>query len=208
LFTQAFNYAAEPFFFRNANRDDSKAIYAKVAQGFTIIACLGFLCILLYIDIAELAVGKDYREGIKVVPILLLANLCLGLYYNFSIWYKLTDNTIYGAYISIAGAVITVVLNLLLIPWIGYMGSAWATLACYFTMTLLSYWIGKRYYPVPYPIVKMLGYVLFALLLYQVNLWFRTLLGAGTIQLLAANTVLILLFLGVTIWPERRALRR
>ncbi len=207
LFTQAFNYAAEPFFFRNSDRKDSKEIYAKVAQGFTVVACVGFLSILLFIDFAKLAVGSDFHAGIKVVPILLLANLCLGLYYNFSIWYKLTDKTIYGAYISVAGAVITVVLNLLLIPRIGYVGSAWATLACYFTMTLLSYLIGKRYYPVPYPILKIVGYIVLALLIYQMNLVFRGKFGPGTLMLYGSNAVLLGLFLLVTVWPEVRSER-
>ncbi len=199
LFTQAFNYAAEPFFFRNAGRADAKSKYAQVAQGFTIVGCLGFLAILLYIDIVQYLVAEEYREGLKIVPILLLANLSLGLYYNFSIWYKLTDKTVIGAYISILGAVVTLALNFMLIPKIGYIGSAWATLACYGTMTIMSYFLGQKHYPVPYPIWMILFYIALALVVYQINLLVRTYVGSGTISLFLINTGLILFYIGI-VW--------
>ncbi len=207
LFTQAFNYAAEPFFFRNADRSDSKQIYAQVAQGFTLVGCLGFLGILLYVDLVQYVIGSGFREGLTVVPILLIANLCLGLYYNFSIWYKLTDKTIMGAYISTLGALVTIIVNITLIPVIGYMASAWATLACYGTMSTLSYLIGKKYYPVPYKISTILFYIGLALFVYYLNTLVRAQFGDGTPRLFVLNTVLILAYLTVVGWPYRAQLK-
>jgi O-antigen/teichoic acid export membrane protein len=197
LFTQAFNYAAEPFFFRNADRSDSMPIYAKVALYFTVVGALGFLGIMLYIDIAQFFIGTQYREGLVVVPILLLANLFLGVYYNFAIWYKLKDKTMIGALIAFGGALITIVLNILWIPTIGYIGSAWATLICYASMATACYWVGQKYYPVPYPIVKMLLYVGLAILIYGANLLARDIFGNGTIPLFIINTLLIISYLGI-----------
>jgi O-antigen/teichoic acid export membrane protein len=208
LFTQAFNYAAEPFFFRNADRKDSMPIYAKVAFYFTIIGALGFLGITLYMDIAQWFIGEEYRDGLVVVPILLLANLCLGIYYNFAIWYKLKDKTIIGALIAIGGALITIVLNVLWIPTIGYIGSAWATLICYASMATACYLVGRKYYPVPYPIVKMLLYIGLAILIYGANLLARDAFGNGTILLYIINTILMCIFLGVFYKFDGAELRR
>lgn len=207
LFTQAFNYAAEPFFFRNADRKDSMPIYAKVALYFTVIGALGFLGITLYMDIAQEFIGERYREGLVIVPILLLANLCLGVYYNFAIWYKLKDKTLIGAWIAIGGALITIVLNVLWIPKFGYMGSAWATLICYASMAAACYLVGRKYYPVPYQIGRMLLYVAFAILIYGANLLTRNAFGDGTILLFIANTLLIGIFLGVFYMFDGRELR-
>src|SRR5574344_2067276 len=145
IFIQAFKYAAEPFFFSKSKDADAKATYAVVMKYF---------------------VGPEYHQGLVVVPILLLANLFLGIFYNLSIWYKLTGQTRFGAYIALIGAVITLVLNYLLIPVMGYMGSAWATFACYFIMMLLSYILGQKYYRVEYKSVSIVGYVVFAVLIY------------------------------------------
>lgn len=195
LFTQAFNYAAEPFFFSNSNRADAKQIYAQVAQAFSFVAIIGFLGITLYIDIFKHFVGVDYREGLGIVPILLLANLCLGMYYNFAIWYKLTDRTHFGAYIALIGAGVTLGLNILLIPSMGYFGSAWATLACYATMSTLCYLIGKRYYPIPYPIGKMLLYLVIALGIYFTSTYTRSSFGEGTMVTFILHTGLLISYL-------------
>ncbi len=197
LFTQAFNYAAEPFFFKNADRKDSLDIYAKVALYFTVVGTLGFLGITLYIDIAQYFIGADYRSGLIIVPILLLANLFLGIYYNFAIWYKLKDKTLIGAAIAIGGALITLGLNFWLIPIIGFVGSAWATLACYFSMAAACYLVGRKYLPIPYPITKMFAYILLAIGIYGLNLWVRNIFGDGSLLLFAINTVLIIGFIGV-----------
>ncbi|MEL7021750.1 MAG: polysaccharide biosynthesis C-terminal domain-containing protein [Bacteroidota bacterium] len=163
LFTQAFNYAAEPFFFRHASRSDARQIYADVGQAFALVGSVVFLGIMLYLDIVQLFLGQAFRTGLEIVPILLLANFCLGLYYNFSIWYKLTDQTRIGGYISIAGVVITLTINVVGIPLIGYSAPAWAALACYGFMALTSFYIGRRFYPIPYPMLNILGYILLAI---------------------------------------------
>ncbi|MEL6865950.1 MAG: polysaccharide biosynthesis C-terminal domain-containing protein, partial [Bacteroidota bacterium] len=171
LFIQAFNYAAEPFFFRHSQREDARNIYGRVGQAFALVGSLVFLGIMLYLDIVALFIGQAFRAGLGIVPILLLAFWCLGLFYNFSIWFKLKDRTIFGAYIAIGGAVITLVLNILLIPQIGYMGSAWAALACYAFMAAASYWTGQRYYPIAYPIGRMFLYIGLALAIYGISRW-------------------------------------
>jgi len=166
LFIQAFRYAGEPFFFAYAGRADAKGAYALVMKYFVIFCVFIFLVVTLYIDLFKYFIGAEYREGLEVVPILLLANLFLGIYVNLSIWYKLTDRTLMGAWVSLIGAALTVGLNIWWIPIMGYMGSAWATLACYAAMTVLSYALGQYYYPVRYPIGKIAGYLLLGLLLY------------------------------------------
>lgn len=166
LFIQAFRYAGEPFFFAYAGRADAKHAYALVMNYFVIFCVFIFLVVTLYIDVFKYFVGAEYREGLHVVPILLLANLFLGIYVNLSIWYKLTDRTLMGAWVSLIGAVLTTGLNIWWIPIMGYVGSAWATLACYATMTVISYTLGQYYYPVRYPIGKIAGYFLLGLLLY------------------------------------------
>lgn len=195
LFTQAFNYAAEPFFFSNANEKDSMTIYAQVARLFTIAGCLAFLGIVLYIDVVKYFLGEEFWEGLHVVPILLMANLSLGLYYNFAIWYKLKDKTHIGALIAIIGALITITLNILFVPAFGYTASAWATLACYGFMASAAYFVGQKYYPVPYPMLRILMLIGISLAFYLVSLSFKTLVSDVMVYVL--NTVLMLGFLGV-----------
>lgn len=198
LFIQAFNYAAEPFFFRNAKEANAKEIYAKVGQAFALVGSLIFLGIMLYLDLIQLLLGKDFREALGVVPILLLAFLFLGLYYNFSIWYKLSDKTKIGAYISIAGALITLALNFWLIPIIGYYGAAWAALACYSFMAAAGYFTGQKYYPIAYPIRKMLFYIGLSVLVYYASVQTLTFVKWDSIFLkLLLNTVFFGVFLGI-----------
>ena len=159
LFIQAFRFAAEPFFFAYADKNDAKEVYAKVLKYFVIFCVFIFLLVSLYIDFFKYFLGEEFRVGLKVVPILLMANLFLGIYVNLSIWYKLTDKTLLGAVVSLSGALITVALNIWWIPLLGYLGSAWATLVCYFFMTLVSYLLGRRYYPVDYDLKRILGYI-------------------------------------------------
>ncbi len=138
---------------------------------FVIVISVILLGILMYIDFVILFVGEDFRSGIAVIPILLLANIFLGIYYNLSIWYKLTNKTIYGAYLYSFGAIITVVLNIIWIPIFGYMGSAWATLICYFAMMLASYLLSRKYYVVKYNIGKIIWYIGSAMMLYLISQW-------------------------------------
>ena len=165
LFIQTFRFAAEPFFFAQEKEGNSRKIYADVMKYFTIIMTIIFLGVTIFYDVIKGFLGSEYHDdrGFLVVSILLLANLFLGIYYNLSIWYKLTEKTKYGAYLSIFGAIITLGLNLTLIPVVGFIGSAWATLACYFSMTIASYYLGKKHFPVPYNI-KRIGVYLFGML--------------------------------------------
>ena len=166
LFVQAFRYAGEPFFFAYAGRSDAKAAYALVMRYFVIAGVAIFLLVTLYIDFFKYFIGEEYRQGLAVVPVLLLANLCLGVYVNLSVWYKLSDRTGLGAWVAIAGAAVTIALNILWIPEWGYMGSAWATLVCYAFMTIVSWGLGRYFYPVPYPLIKIAFYLGLGVALY------------------------------------------
>ncbi len=163
LAIQAFRYAAEPFFFSQAEDKNSSQTFALVMKWFVIACAFIFLFISANLeDFGLLLRSPEYREGLMVVPVLLLANLFLGVYYNLSVWFKLTDKTRFGTYISFGGAALTIIGNLLLIPVLGYMGSAIATLICYFSMALASYILGNRHYPIPYPVKTIAGYILLA----------------------------------------------
>ena len=205
LFTQAFNYAAEPFFFRNAANKNVPEMYAKVAQAFALVAAFAVLGILLYLDQLQFLLGKNYREGLGVVPILLVANFMLGMYYNFAIWYKLKDRTSVGSYLSLGGVLITLAINFALVPQIDYYGAAIATLCCYTFMALGGYLTGRRAFPVPYRIGAIFGYLLFALLLYGLSEWLglpnRSFLKFGV------NTLLLLFFVA-GVWRSGRGLLR
>lgn len=166
LFIQAFRYAAEPFFFAYASKSDARQVYADVLRYFVIFCVAIFLLVTLYMDLFKYFIGPEYRAGLPVVPVLLLANLCLGIYVNLSIWYKLTDRTLMGAWVAIGGALITITLNVWWIPLFGYMGSAWATLACYGAMVVVSYLLGRHFYPVPYDLKPIFGYITLGIALY------------------------------------------
>ncbi|PKP08579.1 MAG: polysaccharide biosynthesis protein [Bacteroidetes bacterium HGW-Bacteroidetes-4] len=171
IFIQVFKYAAEPFFFKQATESDAKAIYAKVMTYFVIFCLAIFLMVTLYIDVFKYFIGANYRVGLAIVPIVLLANMFLGIYYNLSVWYKINDLTRFGALISFFGMIITVVLNILLIPLMGYMGSAIATFVCYFSMMLLSFFYGRKYYKVIYDLKSLLSYFSIALFLFFIDLF-------------------------------------
>jgi O-antigen/teichoic acid export membrane protein len=166
LFTTAFNYAAEPFFFRQATASNNRQVYAVVARIFTIVACVIFLFVTLFMPLIQHLLGSSYRQSLYVAPILLLAYLFLGLHYNFSIWYKITDRTSVGAIIASLGSVISLSVNFALIGRIGYEGAAWAALATFLFMAVAGYWTSRRFYPIPYPVVSIGGYIVLALLLY------------------------------------------
>lgn len=166
LFIQTFKFAAEPFFFAQEGKKEAKQIYADVMKYFVIICAFIFVVVMIFIDFVMLFVGKDFRVGMGVIPILLMANLFLGIFYNLSIWYKITDQTRFGAYISIIGAAITLLLNFLLVPVFGYMGAAWATLICYFAIMIISYLLGQKYYRINYQTGRIIFYIVFALLIY------------------------------------------
>ncbi len=201
LFIQAFRYAAEPFFFAQAKNKNAPEVYANVMNYFVAVCGLIFLGVTLYLDIIKYFIpNSDYWAGLKVVPILLLANICLGIYFNQSIWYKMTDKTKYGAYIAIGGAIITIALNLLLIPTMGYMGSAWTTLVVYALMVISSYFLGQKHFPVPYNLTKVGSYLGMSLILFFGGTWMQNEYGFD--YLIA--TVAILLFVGMVYWSEVR----
>lgn len=168
---QAFRYAAEPFFFASASEKNSPQLFARINHYFVIACCIVLLGVSINLDILKHFLKRpEFWEGLHLVPILLLAYLFLGIYYNFSVWFKLSDKTYYGTIITLIGAIVTIGGNYLLIPIWGYDGSAWAALGCYFTMTVLCYFYGQKYYPIPYNIVKLSAYIVITTLLcYAVN---------------------------------------
>lgn len=161
LYIMAFRLGAEPFFFNHADKTNAKETYAKILTWFTIIGAFFMLIVVAYINLfARILLAPEYFEALAIVPIILLANLFLGIYNNLSVWYKLTDKTKYGMYFSIFGAALTITFNIIFIPRIGYMASALATLIAYGGMALISYFYGKKYYNVPYNINKVFLYIL------------------------------------------------
>ena len=206
LFTQAFNYAAEPFFFKQADDKNAKKTYADVAQAFALIASIAFLVIILYIDVVKLILGPNYREGIHIVPILLLANWFLGMYYNFSIWYKIKDKTHIGALISIGGAIITILIAVLMVPIVGYEAMAWATLGCYSFMALAGYLTGQYYYSVPYPVWRIGLYISSAVLFMWMGNQLSTSISHPFILFLT-STGLLLSYLLIWYRIERKTLK-
>lgn len=161
LFATAFRLGIEPFFFSHASSKNAKETYAVITHYFVVFGCMIFVFVMVFIDLFKVILiqNDSYWEAMNVVPLILLANLFLGIYHNLSVWYKITDRTIVGGYISLIGAVITIVLNFMLIPLISYTGSAIATLAAYGSMMVLSLLIGRKYYPIPYDLKKMAGYL-------------------------------------------------
>jgi O-antigen/teichoic acid export membrane protein len=198
----AFRLGAEPFFLNHADKKDAKETYAKIMNYFVIIGALVFVGIVVYIDfLKELFIhNQEYWSAIQIVPVVLLAYLFLGIYHNLSIWYKLTDKTRYGMYFSIVGAIVTIVLNLWLIPKIGIMAAAWATLIAYASMTIISYLIGKKYYPVNYQLRKMGIYLMVSIAISSISfLEFR-----GDFWI---STLMILIFGGVIFLNEQKEIR-
>ena len=170
VFIQAFRMGAEPFFFKQASGENPQRIYARVMKFFVIVICAMFLFVALYLDAWKYFIQNPvFWEGLKIVPILLLANMFLGIYYNLSVWYKITNKISAGAWITIGGALITVVINYLFIPRFGYMASAWATFFCYASMMIACYIWGQKEYPVPYAWKKLCAYIIIVVLLFYLH---------------------------------------
>ncbi|MEP1489085.1 MAG: MATE family efflux transporter [Algibacter sp.] len=204
LYIMAFRLGAEPFFFNHAKEKNAKKNYATILKWFTILGAIFMLVVVCYIDLfAGILLGREeYFEALKIVPIILLANLCLGIYNNLSIWYKLTDKTRYGMYISIFGAVITILSNIIMIPIIGFMASAWATLAAYGSMMVISYFLGKKHYEVPYNTKSVLFYLALASVLSFIS-FIDTFRGNYYVA-----TGLVLVFLGIIFILEKNELKQ
>ncbi len=192
LFGTAFRMGVEPFFFSHAKTEKPQKTYAEITSYFVILGSLILLGVVVFIDVLGklLIRNATYWEALNVVPIILLGSFCLGIYHNLSVWYKVTDQTKFGAYISSVGALITLVINIIFIPKIGYMASALATLAAYASMMLLSYYFGRKYYPVPYNMRKIVFYL-------SVSISFSALSFYVFNRNLIAGGLLLLLFLGM-----------
>ncbi len=169
IFIQAFRFAAEPFFFNQAADKNSKKVYALVMKYFVIFCSFLFLGTMMNLEWIKYFIGEEYRAGLGVVPILLLANLCLGVVYNLSIWYKLSNNTRYGAIIAAIGAAVTIVINVLFVPLFSYMACAWATLAAYATMMIVSYYLGQKFFPIKYNLRAMFVFLIVAVGFYIIS---------------------------------------
>ena len=201
LFATAFRLGIEPFFFSHAQSDNPRKAYAQITNYFVVLGSVILLMVVVFADVLKVLFIRDeaYWEAMTIVPIVLLANFCLGIYHNLSVWYKVTDRTRFGAIISIVGATLTILINFIFIPQYGYHASAWATLAAYGSMMLLSYFLGRKYYPIPYNMRKISFYmgisITFSIISYYVfnnNLY----LGLG----------LLLVFLGILYRMEKEVL--
>jgi O-antigen/teichoic acid export membrane protein len=193
LFIQAFRMGAEPFFFKQSQGENPQRTYARVMKFFVITITVMFLAVALYLDIWKYFISnKTFWVGLKVVPILLLANMFLGIYYNLSIWYKLTHKTISGAYITLIGAVITLIINFIFIPYYSYMACAWATFFCYGTMMVISFMWGQKTYRIPYAWKKLCSYIIIVVLLFFIH---KTVIHFFTSWAVSISAATILLFI-------------
>ena len=200
LFVQMFRYAFEPFFFARAKFGNAKIVYADIMKYFIIAGLVIFLIITMYLDVVKYYIDAKFYGGLYVVPIVLMANLILGIYYNLSVWYKLTDKTKYAALMSITGMIVTIVINMILIPKIYYLGSAWATLFCFLTMVIFSYFLGKKHYLIKYDIKNILFYFGIAILLFFI---FDPINKQSMFMELLIKTIPIVIFIGIVEYREK-----
>jgi len=212
LFIQAFKMAAEPFFFNQSKEKDAPLLYASVMKWFVITLSIAFLFSSLYLDVLKFMIGVSYRSGLTIVPILLFANICLGIYYNLSVWYKITDRMRIGVYITFLGALITLTGNYFFIPLWGMYAAAWTTLVCYASMVIITYFIGQRYFPVPYPVKRILTYLTLMLIFYFIKVSIDSIseFWSYNMQLLIRLTVatlLIMIYLYIILKFERTELK-
>ncbi|MCX8019820.1 MAG: oligosaccharide flippase family protein [Chitinophagaceae bacterium] len=208
LFIQAFRLGAEPFFFRQAVSENPQRVYARVMKFFVIACCFCFLMVTLFLGIWKYFMGTkhpEYYTGLKVVPILMTAKIFLGIYYNLSVWYKIKEQNLTGAAITLGGAFITLLINFLFIPVWGYMACALATLCCYTFMMVMSYRLGQKYYPVPYPRKKILAYIGVCLILFGLHQAFIQLISQQWLHH-AFGLILLFLFTWLVISVEKKEL--
>ena len=196
MFTQAFRFAYEPFVFGKSKEKDSREVYAQAMKFFIIFTLLAFLAVMFYLDILRHIIGHDYWDGLRVVPIVMAAEIFMGIYFNLSFWYKLIDETRWGAYFSLTGCTILILMNIFLIPKYGYIACAWAGFTGYGVAMLLSYFVGQKKYPIQYDLKAIGMYVLLAAVLYLAaeyvpidNIYLR----------MAYRTVLLILFIAYVV---------
>ncbi|HNO71062.1 MAG TPA: oligosaccharide flippase family protein [Bacteroidia bacterium] len=204
IFIQTFRFAAEPFFFSHSDKQDAKQVYARVMKYFVIICSIIFLGTMINLSWIQGFIGKDFRSGLQVVPLLLMANFFLGVFFNLSIWYKLTNQTRYGAWLTIFGAVITLAGNFIFIPRFGYMACAYTTLVCYLLMMLVSYFIGNKHYHVNYDVKRIVAYIGLSLLLFAISQYIN--FDSDVLGITIKNLLLILFALVVFLF-ERKEFR-
>lgn len=201
LAVQGFRMGAEPFFFSRSGEKNAPILYALIMKYFVIACCVIFLGVGLFPDIFKIIIGEEYHAGLHIVPVLLLAQLFLGIYYNQSVWYKLTDKTGFATIIPIIGAAITLALNYFLIPVYGYTGAAWATLGCYLSMVVMSHFIGQKYFHVPYALRKIITYVLLSVILCLIGLWLIT-LTENIVLSLVLRCIMLVVFMLFAWWLD------
>lgn len=196
MLTQAFRFAYEPFVFGKSREKDNRAMYAQAMKFFIIFTLLAFLAVMFYLDVLKFIIGRDYWPGLRVVPIVMAAEIFMGVYFNLSFWYKLIDETRWGAYFSLTGCTILILLNIFLIPRYGYMACAWAGFAGYGVAMVLSYVVGQKKYPIQYDLKAIGAYVLLAVVLYVAAVWVPV---DNLFLRLAYRTLLLLIFLAYVV---------
>ncbi|MEQ8418982.1 MAG: oligosaccharide flippase family protein [Arenibacter algicola] len=203
LFATAFRMGIEPFFFSHSKSDNPQRAYAQITNYFVILGSVILLSVVVYADVLKLFIvpNSDYWEAMSVVPIIILASFCLGIYHNLSVWYKVTDRTKFGAYISLIGAVLTIIINYAFIPYFGYVASAVATLVAYGSMVILSFFFGRMYYPIPYNHRKIIFYLV-------VSISFSMLSFYAFNRNLIIGSILFIIFLGMVYRLESDKLKQ
>ena len=204
LFIQMFRYAAEPFFFAESDKKNAKVTYSMVMTYFVIFTLFIFLGVTLFIDVFKYFIGPDFWAGLMIVPIILAAKLFLGVFYNLSVWYKLTNKTLYGATIAVIGAIITIGLNIILIPKYGFVGSAWANFFCYLSMMIISFLWGRKVYKVNYQLKKIGAYTLMAVIIYYLSIIISI---DGKFFAFLFNALLLLAYVGIVFINEKQQLK-
>jgi O-antigen/teichoic acid export membrane protein len=205
LFVQMFRYASEPFYFSQSTREKARELFAGVMKYFIIAALIIFLGVNLYLEIFKYFIGAAFHEGLHIVPVILMANLLLGVFFNLSIWYKLNNLTKYGAMITLAGAVITFLVNWIFIPVYGYTASAWAHVACYGSMVLISWMLGRKHYRIEYPYMRIGMYFALGMLVFLAS---RRTGRLDIIPELILNTFLLTGFTIIVVFNERKEFRK
>lgn len=197
MITQAFRYAYEPFVFGKAKEKDNRDTYAKAMKYFIVFTLMAFLVVIGYLDLLKHIIGRDYWSGLRVVPIVMAAEIMMGVYFNLSFWYKLIDKTIWGAWFSGVGCLVLITINIIFVPRYGYMACAWAGFAGYGTAMLLSYFVGQRYYPINYPLKDIILYVVVAAVAFALMTFVNSRFSIwGAVGL---NTLIVLLFAGLVV---------
>lgn len=200
MITQAFRFAYEPIVFASSKDKDSKEYYAAGMKYFIIFTLLAFVCVMAYMNILQHVIGPEYREGLRTVPIVMAAEIMMGVYFNLSFWYKLIDKTIWGAWFSLAGCAALVAVNVIFIPKYGYMACAWGGVAGYGTAMVLSYIMGQKKNPINYPMGSIAVYVAIAALFTAVIMWSNSHLPA--LAALALNSVVVVMFVGHIVYHD------